>query len=118
MAEVDGADNSGFGLHNADFGRNPIASEAGGRALTHWCDIDGVLMDFNLVSATNIQGQLVREIREGILNPDAVDFGGKGLFELPYYRTSWPLYREYFNSAFADDFEKRFGLDPSIEVKW
>ena len=70
------------------------------------------------VVATNIQEQLVREVREGILNPDAVDFGGKGLFVLPYYRTSWPLYREFLNSAFVDDFEKRYGLDPSIEVKW
>ncbi len=77
-----------------------------------------ILMDFYLVSATNIQEQLVREIREGILDPGAIDFGGKGLFVLPYYRTSWPLYREYLNSAFVDDFEKRYGLDPSIEVKW
>lgn len=60
--------------------------------------------------------QLTREIREGILDPDALDFGGAGQLQLPYYRTSWPLYRPYLGSAFVGNFERQCGLDPTIEV--
>ena len=39
-----------------------------------------------------------------------------GLFSLPYYRTSWSIYRGYLSSVFVEDFEKRYDLDPSIEA--
>ncbi|MEN8158506.1 MAG: hypothetical protein ABFS41_00380 [Myxococcota bacterium] len=75
-------------------------------------------MDFYLVSITNLQEQLAHAIREGILDPGALDFGGAGLFLLPYYRTSWPLYRGYLSAPFVRDFEKQYDLDPSIEAVW
>jgi hypothetical protein len=40
--------------------------------------------------------------------------GGNGLFSLPYFRTSWPLYRPYLSSGFVLQFEERYGLDPTI----
>ena len=75
-------------------------------------------MDLYLISVTNIFEQLTREIREEILASDAFDFGGEGLFSLPYYRTSWPLYRGYLGSNFVDDFERRYELDPALETAW
>ena len=77
-----------------------------------------ILVDYFVVSHTNIQEQLVREVQEGILDPDALDFGGKGLFWLPYFQTSWPLYRPFLSSAFVEEFEKRYKLDPSVEATW
>ena len=76
------------------------------------------MLDYYLISITNIQEQLAREIREGVLDPDALDFGGAGLFLLPYYRTSWSLYRDYLSSSFVVAFEKQYELDPSIEAEW
>jgi hypothetical protein len=71
-------------------------------------------LDFYLVSVANLQEQLAREVREGILDEAALDMGGNGLFSLPYFRTSWPLYRPYLSSGFVLQFEERYGLDPTI----
>ena len=75
-----------------------------------------VELDFYLVSVTNLQEQLVREVGEGILDETALDFGGFGLFSLPYYRTSWPIYRPFLSSNFVEQFETRYGLDPTVEA--
>ena len=73
-------------------------------------------LDFYLISVTNLQEQLARELGEGILTESAFDFGGAALFSLPYYQTSWPLYRAYLSTGFVEQFEARYGLDPTIEV--
>ena len=75
-----------------------------------------VLLDLYFVSVTNIYEQLSREVREGILSDSALDFGGKGLFELPFYRTSWPILKPFLSSSFTEDFEKRYSLDPNLET--
>jgi hypothetical protein len=73
-------------------------------------------VDLYLISVTNVHEQLVREVREGTLAADALDFRGTSLFLLPYYRTSWAHYRNYLSATFVKDWESRFGLDPSLKV--
>ena len=76
-------------------------------------------MDAYLISVTNVYEQLNREVREGILGPDAYkNFGGRGLFLTPYYRDSWCLYRDYLSENFVGDFEKRFDLDSNKGTAW
>ncbi len=75
------------------------------------------LLDFYFISITNIYEQLAREMRSGVVGAEAFDFGATGLFRLPYYRSSWALYRDYLSTEFVRDFEQRFDLDPSIPVK-
>ena len=120
-AEASRTPNSDLNALNASFGTDPTFRAAVRRALAG-SERDALepdertLLDYYLISVTNIQEQLAREIREGILDSDALDFGGAGLFTLPYYRTSWPIYRQYLSSVFVEDFEKRYDLDPSIEA--
>jgi hypothetical protein len=120
-AEASRSPNSDLNSLNATFGadsafRAGIRLVLGGASRDELEPEQRTAVDFYLISLTNIQEQLAREIREGILDPDALDFGGAGTFLLPYYRTSWPLYRQYLSSAFVNDFENQYGLDPSIKV--
>ena len=120
-AEASRSPNSDLNSLNAAFGTDPTFRAAirlvlAGARREDLEPEQRTTVDFYMVSITNIQEQLAREIREGILDPDARDFGGAGMFPLPYYQTSWPLYRPYLGSAFAKDFEDQYGLDPSIKV--
>lgn len=122
-AEASRTPNSDLNSLNAAFGTDPIFRAAIREVLTGASrdeleQSDRTLLDYYLISITNIQEQLAREIREGVLDPDALDFGGAGLFLLPYYRTSWSLYRDYLSSSFVVAFEKQYELDPSIEAEW
>lgn len=122
-AEASRTPNSDLNSINSSFGTDPVFRVAMRRILTGATrteleESERMVLDFYLVSITNIQEQLAREIREGILDPDALDFGGAGLFLLPYYRASWPLYRGYLTSAFVESFEKQYELDPSIDAEW
>lgn len=120
-AEASRSPNSDLNSVNAAFGTDPTFRAAirlvlGGASRDELEPEQRTAVDFYLISLTNIQEQLAREIREGILDADALDFGGAGAFRLPYYRTSWPLYRPYLSAAFAEAFERQLGLDPSIKV--
>lgn len=122
-AEAFRAPNSDLNSMNAAFGIDPIFRAAirqvlSGARRDELEPGERIFIDYYLISITNIYEQLAREVREGVLDPNALDFGGKGLFLLPYYRTSWPLYRDYLSSTFVDDFEKQYELDPSIEAIW
>jgi hypothetical protein len=108
--------NAAFGT-NANF-RPAIRLVLLGANRREMAEDDRVLIDFYFFSITNIYDQLAREVYEGILEPNARDFGGKGIFVLPYYKASWSLYRDQLSSAIAEDFEKRFDLDPTIEAQW
>lgn len=122
-AEAFRAPNSDLNSMNAAFGIDPIFRAAirqvlSGARRDELEPGERIFIDYYLISITNIYEQLAREVREGVLDPNALDFGGKGLFLLPYYRTSWPLYRDYLSSTFVDNFEKQYELDPSIEAIW
>ncbi len=122
-AEAFRAPNSDLNSMNAAFGIDPIFRAAirqvlSGARRDELEPGERIFIDYYLISITNIYEQLAREVREGVLDPNALDFGGKGLFLLPYYRTSWPLYRDYLSSTFVDDFQKQYELDPSIEAIW
>jgi hypothetical protein len=115
--------NSELNSLNTAFGLNPIFRTAFRKAIngavrTELETDECTVIDFYLISATNIYDQLSREVREGILDDEALDFGGKGLFLLQYYRTSWPLYRDHFDSTLVREFEERYEFDPSLEAKW
>jgi len=115
--------NSELNSLNTAFGLNPIFRSAfrktiNGAGRGELEPDECTVMDFYLISATNIFDQLSREVREGILGKDALDFGGKGLFLLPYYRASWPLYRDHFDTTLVKEFEDRYGFDPSLSAKW
>ena len=120
-AEASRSPNSDLNSLNAAFGTDPMFRAAmrqvlAGASRDELEPEQRTTVDYYLVSITNIQEQLAREIREGILDPDALDFGGAGLFLLPYYRASWPIYRNYLSSAFVKDFEEQYELDPSIKA--
>lgn len=119
-AEASRSPNSDLNALNAAFGTDPAFLAAmrmilAGSSRNDLAPEQRTTIDYYLISVTNIQEQLAREIRAGILDPDAHDFGGTGLFTLPYYHASWPIYRKYLSSAFVKDFEARYGLDPAIE---
>lgn len=73
-------------------------------------------IDHYFISLTNIQERLVREIGEGVLDPDALGFGGPGLFGLPYCRTSWSPYRSHLSGHINADHEIQYDLDPAVDV--
>lgn len=122
-AEASRTPNSDLNSINAAFGTDPLFRASMRQILTGASrdELEAgarTLLDFYLLSITNIQEPLAREIREGILDPDALDFGGAGLFLLPYYRTRWPLYRDYLSTRFVDAFEKQYEFDLSIDAEW
>ena len=106
--------NASFGV-NSDF-RAALRKAIEGTDRTGFDSDSRVLLDLYFVSVTNIYEQLSREVREGILSEGALDFGGRGLFELPFYRTSWPILKPFLSSSFTPDFEKRYSLDPDVET--
>ena len=122
-AEASRAPNSDLNSINAAFGpslefRRAVRKVVGGASRPELEPDERLLVDYYLVSITNIQEQLAREVREGVLPPSARDFGGRGLFALPYYRESWPLYREHLSSPFVAEWEAEQGLDPTIDAEW
>jgi len=120
-AEAGRTPTSDLNMLNASFGTDEAFRAALRKAIegTERADLDPdsrVLLDLYFVSVTNIYEQLSREVREGILSESALDFGGKGLFELPFYRTSWPILKPFLSSSFTEDFEKRYCLDPKLDT--
>ncbi len=120
-AEASRSPNSDLNAINGAFGTNAAFLAALRQILTgaERADIDPLdrsLLDMYLLSVTNLQEQLYRELWAGVVDEEALDFGGKGLFLLPYYRTSWPIYRNYLTSAFVEQFEQRYDLDPTIDA--
>ena len=122
-AEASRTPNSDLNLLNATFGTDPVFRSEFQNVLRGAVRAEvgadaRMAIDLYLISMTNLQDQLVREIRAGILEEDAQDFGGAGLFLLPYYRSSWPIFRPYFNSKFVQMFEAQHNFDRAIEAKW
>jgi hypothetical protein len=120
-AEASRTPTSDLNMLNASFGQNREFQVALRKAIEGlerpaFEAEERVLLDLYFVSVTNIYEQLLREHCEGILGEDALDFGGKGLFELPFYKTSWPILRPFLSSSFVVEFEKRYSLDPSIDT--
>jgi len=120
-AEASRTPTSDLNMLNASFGVDPAFRAALRKAVEglERKDLDPddrILLDLYLVSVTNIYEQLSREVREGILGEEALDFGGKGLFELPFYRTSWPILKPFLSSSFTARFEELYGLDPNVET--
>jgi hypothetical protein len=62
---------------------------------------------------TNIYEQLAREVSEGVLDATSMAFGAKGMFLLPYYRTSWSFYRQNLSPRFVADFEGKYSMGAS-----
>ena len=122
-AEASRAPTSDLNMLNASFGQNPKFHAALRKAIEgaerpQFEPDDRVLLDLYFVSVTNIYEQLTREVREGIIGQESLDFGGKGLFELPFYRTSWPILKPFLSTPFVDEFEMRYSLDPKIEAAY
>ena len=122
-AEASRAPNSDLNALNAAFGTDPVFRAAmrqilAGAKRSQLDPDQRAVVDFHMISVTNTQDQLWREMKAGILDPQALDFGGAGLFLLPYYQTSWPLYRPFLSSGFATEFEVKYDLDPLVEAEW
>ena len=121
-AEASRAPNSDLNTINSRFATDPGFQSAlrkvlGGTRRSELAPEERILVDLYLVSLTNIQDQLLREVRAGILDSDALDFGGKGQFSTPYYRDSWPLYAGHLSSTFVSAFEARYELDSTIDYE-
>lgn len=122
-AEASRVPNSDLNMLNASFGTTEAFRAALRRAIegeerNAFDPDDRVLLDLYLVSITNLYEQLLREVRAGIVDEDALDFGAKGMFELPFYRTSWPILKPFLSDSFASDFERRYSLDPAVETTY
>ena len=108
---------------NATFGLDPVFQPAVRKILNgaHRTELEPnerTALDYYLVSACNIYDQLHREITEGILDSSARDFGGKGLFVLPYFAESWPLYKNHLSSALVAKMERDFDLCVDGNPEW
>ncbi len=71
------------------------------------------LINFYMLSITNLYEQLYREIREGILDSEAIDdFGARTVIENPYYQANWaPVFKATMGASFAQFFENHFQLN-------
>ena len=121
-ASASRAPNSDLNAINATFGVDPVFRRVWRRVMAgavrpEIAPDERTLVDFYMISVTNVYEQLAREMRSGVVGAEAFDFGATGLFKLPYYRTSWALYRDYLSSEFVRDFEQRFHLDPAHPVE-
>ena len=122
-AEASRTPNSDLNYLNAAFATDPVfrsefQNVLKGAVREEVGDDARMAIDLYLISMTNLQDQLVREIRAGILEKDAQDFGGAGLFLLPYYRGSWPLFRPYFNSRSVEMFEGQHKFERLSNAQW
>jgi hypothetical protein len=121
-ASASRAPNSDLNAINAAFGVEPAFRPAWRKIMqgAERPDIEPderTLIDFYLISITNLYEQLAREIRSGVVGVEALDFGATGCFKLPYYRTSWAAYKEFLSTEFVKEFEERFDLDPNQPVE-
>ncbi|MGR8949233.1 MAG: hypothetical protein ACU84Q_14380 [Gammaproteobacteria bacterium] len=67
--------------------------------------------DLNLLNSTFGTDPIFRRQFQEVLR-------GAGLFLLPYYRSSWPLFRPYFNTKFVEMFEEQHNFDQTIKAQW
>ena len=117
--------NSDLTSLNATFTTIPVFNLAlrrvfRGASRSEFNEEERAVLDAYMVSVTNLFEQLAREIHEGILDSDAFDnFGGVGLINTQYYKTSWSLYKNTgaFGKRFQIELEERFDLDGSIEAE-
>lgn len=122
-AEAYRAPNSDLNSVNSAFGVDPAFRVAMrkvflGATRQQLPEDERTLIDYYMVSVTNTFEQLAREVEAGILDDSSLDFGGQGIFQLPYFKTSWPLYRSFLASEFVEEFERKSGLDPTINAEW
>lgn len=110
-AEAYRAPNSDLNGLNAAFCTDPVFRRAFNRALEgatrdEMDPDERMVLDGYLISVTNIYEQLSRETREGVIESGFDRFGARGLFALPYYRTSWSFYKLNLSAKFAEEFER------------
>ena len=100
---------------NAAFGTDPVFRRALQRAYFEGAERselepdEAIALDVYLISITNLYEQLFREVREGVLDDRAMkDFGAQNLLTMPYYQSSWEVYRPNFGPSFVEYFESSF----------
>jgi hypothetical protein len=122
-AEAFRTPNAQLNAVNATFGLDPVFQPAirkilNGAQRTELKPNERTILDYYLTSLCNIYDQLSREMTESILNSDASDFGGKGMFELPYFAESWPLYKQHLSSKFVGEMERDLDLSVDGNPEW
>ena len=122
-AEAFRTPNAQLNAVNTSFGLDPVFQSAirkilSGAQRTELEASERTILDFYLSSLCNIYDQLSREMTERILNSDARDFGGKGMFVLPYFAESWPLYKQHLSSKFVAEMERDFDLSIDGNPQW
>jgi hypothetical protein len=84
---------------NAAFGIDPEFRRVLNQVMIHGAtrddlsEEDRLLIGTYLISLANTYGQLAKEVEEGILAGHALEEWPTALFETPYFRSSWPVYR-------------------------
>ena len=100
---------------NASFGSDPVFRRGMARVMED-ATRDEVEVDertavsLYLISVANIYEQLFREVNEGVLAGEALEFGAKDLFVTPFFRSSWPRFKSHLGASFARHLEESFDL--------
>ena len=100
---------------NASFGSDPVFRRGMDRVMEEAerddLDVDErMAVSLYLISVANIYEQLFREVDEGVLADEALEFGAKDLFATPFFRSSWPRFKPHLGASFARHLELSFDL--------
>ena len=120
-AEAWRSSNSDLNALNASFGTDPAFRSGMAKVLQDGAARDDLPVDermavsLYMLSVANIYEQLFREVREGVLNEAALEFGGRSLFATPFFRSSWHVYKPNLGASFVSHFEASFDLGAEPE---
>jgi hypothetical protein len=107
---------------NASFGIDPRFHRAmvrvfGGCTAADLNEDEVSLVTSYVISSATIYEQLFREVRDGILDPRALEeYPGRIVFGLPFFRAEWPLIKSTLSAPFAQFAEGRHDLAATLEA--
>ena len=107
---------SEFTRLNAAYGVNPTFYHAMTKLFNGGLQADlsaeeQALVNSWMISALQIYEQLFREVKTGILSPDALDeFPGHSIFSLDFTKEQWPYFRTILTPTVVAHIKERFGI--------
>jgi len=116
-AEAWGGPSSDISSANATFGVDPVFRKAmarlfaGGAERSDFDEDEAIVLDLYFVILANIYQQSYREVREGVLEEQAIEeFAARSLLGTRFFREGWLGYRRNLDAAFVECFEAKFDV--------